>query len=124
MHPGPLDVIRGGLSEVWASKGRTFATFEVEGRSGPDADRWIQYVDGRLNVRWPISEAPAGALASRGIAPPAGAFSSFHVPGESAIFEVGDARLDEVASFIDALFANIVAERRDYHVASRVDLDR
>ena len=47
---GNLDTIRSGLAQVWDTQGRSFVTFEVGGRTGPDADRWIQYLDGELTV--------------------------------------------------------------------------
>jgi hypothetical protein len=100
-----LDLIRRALADVWTTQGRRFATFEAR----PDADRWIQYLDGELNVRWPLDEAPALALARLGVALPAGTFAAWHVAGENAVFAVGDARLDEVAALVDRLFAKVVA---------------
>src|SRR5262245_15803732 len=124
MRPGPLDVIRSGLAEVWSSQGRTFVTFEVAARSGSDADRWIQYLDGRLNLRWSLDEAPASALAARGVALPKGVFCSSWRPGDTAVLEVGDLLLDETASLVDALFEKLVADDPKYGVVARIDRDR
>jgi hypothetical protein len=117
-----LEVIRDGLAEVWETRGRKFVTFEVEVRGGTDADRWIQYLDGELNVRWPLDEEPALALARRGVALPRGAFVGFGVPRENAVIEVGDALLEDVARLVEALFAQVVAGEPGFTLTSRVDL--
>jgi hypothetical protein len=116
-----LDTIRRGLAEVWDSQGRRFVTFEVEGGSGPDADRWVQYLDGELNVRWPLDEEPAAALRRRRVALPPGAFVSWHVANENALFGVGDVLLDDLAPFIEKLFAEFVADDARFRLVSRVD---
>src|SRR6185436_11650367 len=113
-----LDVIRNGLAEVWETAGRKFVTFEIDGRGGPDAGRWIQYLDGELNVRWPLDESPATELARRGVALPAGAFVGFWTAQESAIVEVGDVLLDDVARLVEALFAKVVAGETRFTVVS------
>ena len=120
-----LDVIRHGLAEVWSSQGRRFVTFETAERGAPQDDRWVQYLDGELNVRWPLEEEPAPALARRGVALPAGAFVSWHTAGTAvsanAVFAVGDAQLDDVARFVDALFASVIAAGTDASLSYRVD---
>jgi hypothetical protein len=108
--PRRRDDIRRALAQVWDAQGRRFATFEaLAARGEPDPDRWVQYLDGELNVRWPIDEEPAVALPRRGVALPAGAFPSWHVVGRNAVFAVGDARLEDVALLVDRLFETIVA---------------
>ena len=118
---GNLDVICDGLAAVWSTQGREFVTFEVEGPGGPDADHWIQFLDGELNVRWPVHEEPATALASRGIALPRTAFAKWHVAGRNAAFDTGDAPLGEVARFVEALFERIVAGQSSFRVIARVE---
>ncbi len=121
MKTSNLDVVRRGLAVVWDTGGRKFVTFEVEGRGGPDAERWIQYLDGELNVRWPLNEDPATALSSRGVALPAGAFVAWHVAGENAAIALGDADLDDVARLVVALFTRIVAPAAGFALSTRID---
>jgi hypothetical protein len=116
-----FDVVRRGLAEVWESRGRKFVTFEVAGRRGPDADRWVQFLDGELNVRWPLDAEPAVELPRRGVALPPGAFVSWHVAGSNAVIAVGDARIDDVARLVESLFAKVVAEDNGFRLQSRVD---
>jgi hypothetical protein len=117
-----LETIRRGLAEVWDTQGRKFVTFESRGRAGVDADRWVQYLDGEINARWALDEEPGPALARRGVALPRGAFVSWHVAGTNAVFGVGDLLLDDVARFIDELFAKFVAADSGCDVAARVEL--
>ena len=116
-----LDVVRRGLAEVWDTRGRRFVTFEVLRRGGADADRWVQYLDGELNVRWPLDDEPAVALAQRGVALPAGAFVSWHVAGVNAVIAVGDARLDDVARLVVSLFETVVAREDGFRLGARID---
>ena len=116
-----LETIRRGLAEVWDTQGRRFVTFEVEGGSGPDADRWVQYLDGELNVRWPLGEEPGAALRRRGIELPRGAFVAWHVAHENALFGVGDVLLDDLAPFVEKLFAEFVAPGGRFRLVSRGD---
>ena len=119
---GRRATIRSALAEVWDTQGRKFTTFEEEGASGPQADRWIQFLDGELNVRWPLAEAPNTALPRCGVALPRGASVRWWVAGENALIDTGDAPIDEVAGLIEALFAQIVAPGSRNSVAARVDL--
>jgi hypothetical protein len=111
-----LATIRNGLAEVWTTQGRRFVTFEADGD-----DAWIQYLDGELNVFWPLGDDPASALASRGVPLPRGAFPGWHVAGQNAVFEVGDATLDDVAQFIDALFVRVLDVPAGAPIAARVE---
>jgi hypothetical protein len=115
-----LDVIRRALDEVWTTQGARFATFEV-GATGADADLWVQYLDGELNVRWPLAGAPAVEFALRGVVLPAGAFVEWWAPGENAVVAVGALRVDEVAALVDSLLANVLAARADFPLNVRVD---
>lgn len=119
--PGNLDVVREGLAAVWSTQGREFVTFEVEGPRGPDADRWIQFLDGELNVRWPIDEEPVPALARRGIVLPRTALAEWHVAGRNAAFDTGDAPVEDVARFVVALFERIVAGEPSFRIVARVE---
>jgi hypothetical protein len=116
-----LDVVRRGLAEVWDTRGRKFVTFEVLGRGGPDADRWIQVLDGELNVRWPLDAEPAVELVRRGVTLPAGAFVAWHVAGVNAVIDVGDARVEDVARLVESLFRRVVADEDAFRLAARVD---
>ncbi len=117
----PLETIRRGLAEVWASKGRSFVTFEAKRGARSDPDLWVQYLDGELNVRWPLGEEPATALARRGVSLPPRAFVGFWAADQNAVFEVGDVLLEPLAAFVDALFASVVAGDRGYEVEARVE---
>jgi hypothetical protein len=117
-----FETIRSGLAEVWDSQGRKFVTFEAQSDAGTDADRWVQYLDGEINVRWAIDEEPGPALARRGIALPRGAFVSWYSAGSNAVFGAGDVLIDDVAHFIDDLFRKVVAGKSPCVVAARVEL--
>jgi len=120
----PLDVVRRGLADVWDSGGRKFVTFEATRREGVDPDRWIQYVDGELNVRWPLDDEPALALPRLGVTLPAGAFPSWHVAGANAAIAVGDVRIEEVARLVVSLFEKIVDRDGGHGIAARVEEGR
>jgi hypothetical protein len=113
-----LEVIRTGLADVWTTQGRRFVTFEVE--DGEEDDRWVQYLDGELNLSWPFEEDLPTALARRAVALPAGAFCGWSAPGENAVIEVGDAKLDDVAVLVEALFDRVLAERKPFRVGAKV----
>jgi hypothetical protein len=116
-----IDVVRRGLAEVWDTRGRKFVTFEVLGRGGPDAERWVQFLDGELNVRWPLDAEPAAELARRGVTLPTGAFVAWHVAGVNAAIDVGDARIDDVARLVESLFEKVVAGEVGFRLGARVD---
>jgi hypothetical protein len=116
-----LDVIAGALAGVWTSQGRRFATFEVAERPGNASDRWIQYLDGELNVRWDRDEEPAVALPRLAVALPRGAFLGWHQPRQNAVIEVGDVALPEVARLVLDLFEKVVAAGPGFRVAARVE---
>jgi hypothetical protein len=116
------DAIRRGLADVWDTQGRKFVTFEPEGESGPQADRWIQFLDGEINVRWPLADDPSTALARHGVRLPRGAAVRWFVANENAAIDTGDAPIDDVADLIDALFARIVAPVPGARIVSRVDV--
>ena len=116
-----LDIIRGGLAEVWQTQGRKFVTFEAAGRGGSADGPWVQYLDGELNVQWNFDDEPAVFLAQRGVALPAGAFVSWYAAGSNAAFGIGDARIDAVAQFIDALFRRVLGAQSGAALVARVD---
>jgi len=116
-----LEVVLRGLAQVWDTRGRKFVTFETLGRGGPDSDRWVQFLDGELNVRWPLDAEPAVELARRGVALPAGAFVAWHVGGANAAISVGDARIDDVARLVVSLFEKVVADDVRFRLTARVD---
>src|SRR5262245_2174662 len=119
---GHRATIRRGLAEVWDTQGRKFVTFEPEDAPGRDADRWIQFLDGELNVRWPLAEDPRAALARSGVRLPRGAAVRWFVADENALIDTGDAPIDDVAELIDALFARIVAPAPGTRLVARVDV--
>ena len=116
------DTIRRGLADVWNTQGRKFVTFEPEEGSGPQSDRWIQFLDGEVNVRWPLGEDPRTALPRLGVHLPRGAVVRWHVANQNALLDAGDAPLDDVADLIDALFARVVAPDAGSRIVARVDV--
>lgn len=114
--------IRRALAEVWDTQGRKFVTFEPESSSGPQADRWIQFLDGEVNVRWPLAEDPGTALPRLRVTLPRGAAVRWWVPNENALIDTGDAPIDEVVLLIEALFARVVAPGEGTRLVGRVDL--
>ena len=122
---GNLGVITDALTQVWTSQGRRFATFEAaarrDERRSEGSDRWIQYLDGELNVRWDHDEEPAVLLPRRAVALPRGAFLGWHAPRRNAVIEVGDVALPDVAQFVLALFEKIVADGLAVRIAARVE---
>ena len=116
-----VDIIRGGLAEVWETQGRKFVTFETAGRTGDADGPWVQYLDGELNVEWTSDDEPAVLLARRGVTLPAGAFVSWFAAGSNAVFGVGDARIDETARFIDALFVRVLHGESGAPLVARID---
>ena len=96
------EAITEGLERVWRSQGRQFVSFEA------DEDRWVQYLDGELNVSWPGDEDPAGAFDRLGITLPTGAFVESWSPGTNAIVAVGALLLPDVATLIDALATHVL----------------
>jgi hypothetical protein len=116
-----LETIRRGLVEVWTTQGRKFVTFEPATARGGGAERWVQYLDGEVNAAWPLDDEPAVALARCGVALPAGAFVAWHAARSNAVFAMGDAGLDDVARFIAALFARVLADGARTQLAARID---
>lgn len=116
-----FETIRRGLAEVWDSQGRKFVTFEPRDGAGTDADRWVQYLDGEINARWATDEEPGPALARRRVVIPRGAFLSWYVAGENAVFGVGDVLIDDVARFIADLLREVVAPSATAGIAARVE---
>src|SRR5262245_5380210 len=110
-----------GLEAVWATQGREFVTFEPSEDSGPQADLWIQFLDGEVNVRWTSGEDPSTELTRRSVRLPRGAAMRSFVPGSNVVIDVGDAPIGEVADLIDALFTRIVARAPRRRVVARVD---
>ncbi len=115
--------VRDGLVSVWDAQGRRFVTFEPDaGRGGGDArERFVQYLDGVLNLTWPLDEEPATALPRLGVALPRGAFVAFHAPGGTAQIAVGDVLLDEVAALVVALVERVVAPGGSAGLTARVE---
>jgi len=116
-----LAVVRRGLAEVWETQGRRFVTFEPADEAGPRADRWIQFLDGELNLRWPRQDDPRRALARLGVELPPGAAVAWHVAGSNAVIATGDAPLEDVARFVVCLFDAVLARHPGERLAARVD---
>ena len=115
------DAIRESLAEVWDSGGRTFVTFEVVRNGRPDPDLWVQWIDGQINLRWPRDDDPRTALPRLGAPLPPGAFVSFHVADSNVIVGALDARIDDVAEFIERFCARVLADDVRCEVAARID---
>ena len=120
----PRDAIREGLARVWDSGGRSFVTFELVRGGRPDPDLWAQWLDGEVNLRWPFDEDPRTALPRLGAALPPGAFVASHVPGGSVIVNALDARIDDVAEFLDRVFLRVLGADPRYEVEIRVESHR
>ena len=119
-----LNQVRDGLLSVWDTQGRRFVTFEPDrGRGDGDdaAERWVQYLDGVLNLVWPLDEEPATALPRLGVALPPGAFVAFSAPGGTAQIAVGDVLLDDVAALVVALCEHVVAPGAAGRLTLRVE---
>ncbi len=99
-----LRSVRDGLERVWSTQGREFVTFEAEGNE----DLWIQYLDGELNVRWPLTDALDSGLDRLGVSRPPGTLLLSVSPGSNAVLGVGALELDDVASLIDELFTKLL----------------
>ena len=115
-----LETIRGGLERVWHTQGREFASFELIRGGRPDPDLWVQYLDGELNLRWPLMDEPGQALGARGVPPPVGAFLLSFQPGANAIFAVGALVLDDLALWIDGLVREVLAGGEAHGIECRV----
>lgn len=118
------DAIREGLARVWDSGGREFVTFELvrdpaSGRADPEL--WAQWIDGQLNLRWPREDDPRTALPRLGVPLPPRAFVSFHAPGETAQVNALDARIDDVAEFLERWFDRVLDAPPRFGVEVRVD---
>ena len=110
------DAIAKGLAEVWDTGGRRFVTFEIAG----DDDRWVQWIDGELNVRWPFDDDPATGLPRRGVRLPAAAAVRSFVAGGSLILGAWDLRAEDTADLIDGIFRRILADSTRYEVEVRI----
>jgi hypothetical protein len=118
------DAIREGLARVWDSGGREFVTFELvrEPRSGKsDPDLWAQWIDGQVNLRWPRDDDPLTALPRLGVPLPPGALVASHDPGATAIVHAFDARIDDVAEFLERWFDRVLGAPPRFTVETRVD---
>lgn len=113
LHP-----VREALAAVWPTQGRQFVTFEAHA----DDDAWVQYIDGQINLSWPLDEDPRTALPRLGVALPRGSFPGVWTAGRAAILYVGDVLLDDVAALVLALFDRCLASDRP--AALRVRLER
>lgn len=113
------DPIRESLGRVWNSGGRRFVTFELVAGGRPDPERWVQWLEGELNLRWPYEEDPRTALPRLGVHLPAGASVQWHVPGENACLGVWDTRIDDVAALVHALFDRVLGGGARSEVVSR-----
>lgn len=118
---GPRDTIRDGLARVWDSGGREFVTFELVRDGRADPDRWVQWLEGEVNVRWPHDDDPRTGLPRRGAPPPPSALVGSHQPGGNVIVYAGDARIDDVAEFVDRCFQRVLGGGARYEVAVRVE---
>ena len=106
MRSAYLAEIRSTLAAVWSPGSSDFASFEVEGRRD-GAERWVQFLDGQLNVCWPRDDDPRNALRTLGVALPTGFRVQFHHPGANCVILCGDADLDRVASVVLALLERV-----------------
>ena len=121
---GPRETIRDGLAQVWDSGGRSFVTFELVRGAGADPDRWVQWLDGDVNLRWPLDGDPRTELVRLGAPPPTGAIVGFHAPGGNVVVHALDARIDDVAEFIDRCLRRILGGGDAYTVAVRIEAHR
>jgi hypothetical protein len=112
-----LDAIRRGLAEVWDTGGRSFVTFELEG----EGDVWVQWIDGQVNVRWPLDRDPAQELPARGVRLPRGAAIVSWTPGGTLHLGAWDVRADDAAELIESLFARVLAGSARFRLETRVD---
>ena len=117
----PRDTIRDGLAQVWNSGGREFVTFELVRDGRADADQWVQWLDGVVNLRWPHDDDPRTALPRLGAPPPPSAVVGSHQPGGNAIVHAPDSRIDDVAEFIDRCFQRVLGAGARYEIAVRVE---
>jgi len=108
---------REALAEVWDAGGRRFATFEDR----DDEDRFVQYLDGQLNVAWPFDREPDAVLRSARVALPGTAFVISWTAFGTAQIAVGDMLLDDVASLIVRIMTRVFEA---WEFESRVDQDR
>ncbi len=121
MRPNPLiEPIREALAAVWSSGGRQFVTFEA----GGDEDSFVQYLDGQLNIAWPLDDDPATTLAALGAPLPTGAFHLAWAPHATAHVAVGALLLDQVAAFVLALLQAVHELEPGEGVTVRIDADR
>ena len=109
--------IRDGLERVWHAHGRSFLTIEDAG----DEERFVQFLDGQLNVAWPFDDDPAELLPRRRAAPPAGVRVLSWRPGGTFVAHTGDLRLDETAEWVARLLERVLDVD---DVAVRVEADR
>jgi hypothetical protein len=115
------DAIREGLAGVWDSGGRTFVTFELVRHGRADPDRWVQWIDGQVNLAWPRDDDPAEALPRLGVALPPGACLVSHQPGSNVIVNALDVRIDDVAAFLDRWFQRVLDADPRSEVATRTE---
>ena len=109
--------VREALSEVWGSAGRRFATFE----DAEDEERFVQYLDGQLNVAWPFDRSPQDVLRASRVALPGSSFVLAWTPFGTAQIAVGDLLLDDVAALIVRLLTRVFDA---WELEDRVDEDR
>lgn len=117
MHEEAVLRLRAALAEVWASHGRRFLTIE----DADDDSRFVQYLDGQLNVAWPFDDEPEELLERLGIRLSAASFVLAWTPGGTAILAVGDLLQEDVAALLEEIVDEAL-ECGDVHV--RVDSDR
>lgn len=117
----PRDVVREGLARVWDTGGRSFVTFELVRDGRPDADLWVQWIDGEVNLRWPRDDDPRTAVPRLGVPLPPGAIVGSHTAGGNVIVHALDARIDDMAEFIDRWFQRVLDAGARYDVEARVD---
>lgn len=106
MRRSELAEIRSTLAAVWAPGSADFASFEVEGRRDGE-ERWVQFLDGQLNVRWPRPDDPRTGLAALGVRLPTGVRVAFHHPGQNCVLLCGDADVDTLASLVLELLERV-----------------
>ena len=112
-----LQQVRIALAAVWDAGGRRFATFE----DADDDERFVQYIDGQLNVSWPFDRSPDEVLLAAQVALPGASFVIGWTPRGTAQLAIGDLLLDDAAALIVRLLTRVLDA---WEITDHVDDDR
>lgn len=103
-----VKTLEGGLARVWAAQGRRFLSVSWDADGG---ERFVQYLDGELNVAWSADE-PLERAAERCRAPlPRGVFVLARNPA-TTILAVGDLRQHDLAAWMTDLVRSVLGLER------------